>query len=100
MPKPPTAPILDAIEHAAALDAAAKPYAKKIRGIGTPELKQLLSGSWIGHALHPLLTDVVIGSLMSATVLDVLGGDDDGTAAEKLIAVVRRSRGRRVVVGR
>ena len=30
----------------------------------------------LGHALHPVPTDVVIGSWTSATVLDVLGGAD------------------------
>jgi nitrite reductase/ring-hydroxylating ferredoxin subunit len=30
---------------------------------------------------------VVIGSFVSATLLDVLGGDEDGTAAERLIGV-------------
>ena len=50
-------------------------------------LKDALSGTWLGHALHPLLTDVVIGSWTSATLLDVLGGDDDEAAAERLIAV-------------
>jgi nitrite reductase/ring-hydroxylating ferredoxin subunit len=34
-----------------------------------------------------MLTDVVIGSFTSATPLDLIGGDDDGTAAERLIAV-------------
>ena len=27
---------------------------------GTPA-KDLLSGTWLGHALHPALTDVLIG---------------------------------------
>ena len=34
-----------------------------------------------------MLTDVVIGSFISATVLDVIGGDDSGTASERLIAL-------------
>ena len=37
--------------------------------------------------MHPLLTDVVIGSWTSATLLDVLGGRESEPAAEKLIAV-------------
>jgi nitrite reductase/ring-hydroxylating ferredoxin subunit/uncharacterized membrane protein len=48
-------------------------------------LKDVLSGTWLGHALHPLLTDVVIGTFMSASLLDLLGGDDE--AAQKLIGV-------------
>jgi nitrite reductase/ring-hydroxylating ferredoxin subunit len=84
----PLEPLIDKIESAAPLDAPAKAIAAKLRGILSPApLKEALSGTWLGHALHPLLTDVVIGSLMSATLLDVLGGDEDGRASERLIAV-------------
>ena len=40
----------------------------------------------MGHALHPLLTDVVIGSWVSASMLDLVGGEDAEQAAERLIA--------------
>ena len=77
-----------AVEHAEALDEPGKKLGKAIRdSLGPGALKDTLSGTWLGHPLHPLLTDVVIGSLTSATVLDVLGGDADGEAAERLIAV-------------
>lgn len=76
------------VEHAEVLDAPGKAIGKAVRdGLGPGALKDTLSGTWLGHALHPLLTDVVIGSLVSATLLDVLGGDDDGRAAERLVAV-------------
>ena len=76
------------VERAGALDYPGKAVGKLVRGIvGPGTLKDGLSGTWLGHALHPLLTDVVIGSLVSATMLDVLGGDRDGKAAERLIAV-------------
>ena len=80
--------VADGIESASALDAPGKAIGKTVRGvIGRGELKDALSGTWLGHALHPLLTDVVIGSFVSATLLDLLGGDDDGRAAERLIAI-------------
>jgi hypothetical protein len=45
---------------------------KTVRGVvGRGKLKDALSGTWLGHALHPLLTDVVIGSFVSATLLDL-----------------------------
>ena len=76
------------VEQAGALDDAGAAIGKAVRrAIGPSEVKEALSGTWLGHALHPLLTDVVIGSLVSATLLDVLGGDRDGAAAERLIAV-------------
>lgn len=39
-------------------------------------VKDAISGTWLGHALHPPLTDVVIGSFLSGTLLDMLQSDD------------------------
>ena len=81
-------PLLEALESAELLDTPAKKVAGLVRGVIKPgAVKDALSGTWLGHALHPLLTDVVIGSFLSATLLDVLGGDDDGRASERLIGV-------------
>jgi len=71
-----------------ALDPPAKKIGKAVRSIIKPgPVKDALSGSWLGHALHPLLTDVVIGSFVSATLLDALDHGGDGRASEKLIGV-------------
>jgi nitrite reductase/ring-hydroxylating ferredoxin subunit/uncharacterized membrane protein len=35
-------------------------------------LQDFLNGSWLGHALHPVLTDVVIGGATMALFLDIL----------------------------
>ena len=79
--------VIDALESASALDAPGKQIGETVRGVFKPgALKDAISGTWLGHALHPLLTDVVIGSFMSASLLDLLGGDDE-QAAERLIAV-------------
>ncbi|MEA2211653.1 MAG: hypothetical protein QOF83_1601 [Solirubrobacteraceae bacterium] len=59
-----------------------------MRGLVPPgPIKEALSGTWLGHPVHPLLTDVVIGSFVSATLLDIIGGQDAGPASERLIAV-------------
>jgi nitrite reductase/ring-hydroxylating ferredoxin subunit/uncharacterized membrane protein len=80
--------LVDTVESAAPLDTPGKKVGKTVRGVlGTGPLKDAISGTWLGHALHPVLTDLVIGSFVSATLLDLLGGDDDGTAAERLIGV-------------
>src|SRR5690606_8609173 len=46
----------------------------------------LLLGRPMGHALHPLLTDVPIGAWMSATVLD-LSGPGARSAARRLVGL-------------
>jgi nitrite reductase/ring-hydroxylating ferredoxin subunit/uncharacterized membrane protein len=50
-------------------------------------VKDALSGSWLGHALHPLLTDVPIGLWTSALTLDWVGGRSGEAAADRLIAL-------------
>ena len=44
------------------------------RVLGTPGklLQDLLNGSWLGHSLHAVLVDVVIGAATAALLLDVL----------------------------
>src|ERR1700737_113313 len=50
-------------------------------------VKDLLSGTWLGHPLHPLLTDLPIGSFNSAMALDLLGGEDAAAGAQTLIGL-------------
>ena len=71
-----------------ALDAPAKKIGEKVRSVIAPgPVKNALSGSWLGHALHPLLTDVTIGSFTSAVALDWLGGEQAEPAAKRLIGL-------------
>jgi len=70
------------------LDSPAEAVARAVRGaIPRGGVKDALSGTWLGHALHPLLTDVPIGTWTSSLLVDVLGGRDGRRAAERLIAV-------------
>jgi uncharacterized membrane protein len=39
-----------------------------------PEAKSFLGGEWLGHPLHPLLTDLPIGFWTSSWFLDIFGG--------------------------
>jgi len=77
-----------AIESTGALDAPARIVVRTSRSaLGAGTLKDVLSGAWLGHAVHPIMTDLVIGSFTSASLLDLVGGDDDGAAAERLLAI-------------
>ena len=54
------------------------------------DLKNILSGTWIGHPLHPIVKDIPIGTWTTAALLDaagVLSGDGSfGRAADVSIA--------------
>jgi nitrite reductase/ring-hydroxylating ferredoxin subunit/uncharacterized membrane protein len=83
-----TESIAERIEQLEALDSIAEPLQAAVRR-GLPQesrLKGLLSGTWLGHPVHPPLTDVVIGTWTSALLLDLLGGDSTEEAADHLIA--------------
>ncbi|WP_051218092.1 DUF2231 domain-containing protein [Nocardioides insulae] len=62
-----------------------EPHIRKAFGTGTKG--KVLRGEWLGHALHPALTDVVLGTWTSALVLDLIGGRDSARAAQRLIGV-------------
>ena len=72
-----------------ALDGPATAIASRIRDL-LPDgggVKDVLSGTFLGHALHPLLTDVPIGAWTSATLLDLVGGKASRPAARKLVGI-------------
>jgi uncharacterized membrane protein len=65
----------------AALDAVAEPLRRR------PGLWSLLRGRPLGHALHPLLTDLPLGMWMAVNYLDVAGGRRARPAATGLLAL-------------
>lgn len=78
----------DELAKVEALDAPADAIAKRIRGwVPAGPVKDVLSGAWLGHALHPVLTDVPIGTWTSALLLDWLGGERARDGADRLIAL-------------
>ena len=88
----PTQPRLHALAEQVgrleALDGPAEAWARTVRGMLDPgPVKDLISGAWLGHALHPVLTDIPIGTWSSATMLDLVGGRRSREAAERLIGI-------------
>jgi len=76
---------LDTIERSERLDPlvnAARPLA---RSLGKGPQGAVLSGKWLGHQLHPVLTDLPIGFWTSSFILDVMGGRKARPAAQRLI---------------
>src|SRR5919197_3238307 len=49
--------------------------------------KDALAGTWLGHPLHPLLTDVTVGAWTGAFFLDLVDSESSGDAADALIGI-------------
>lgn len=47
------------------------------------ETKDLLNGVWLGHPVHPMVTDVPVGAMTTAALLDLTG---QGRAADLAVA--------------
>ncbi len=80
--------LVDRIARTTELDRLAKPLSTKV-GELVPHgpVKDILSGTWLGHPLHPLLTDLPIGFWTSAMAVDLLGGRTGRKAADRLIGL-------------
>ena len=79
--------LVDRLGEQSRLDAVAGPLRDRVADVlGSQPLKDALSGTWLGHPLHPLLTDLPIGFWTSAFTLDLLGGRRSRRAATHLVA--------------
>jgi len=79
--------LAERIGVAAFLDGPAEAVAGWVRGaVPRGPVKDTLSGTPLGHALHPLLTDLPIGTWTSAALLDLVGGRAARPASRRLIA--------------
>ena len=74
------------LERAKALDRPVHALQPWIRvWAGTGRRGSVLRGDWLGHAVHPVLTDVAVGAWVSASLLDLLGGGDTSASAQRLV---------------
>lgn len=79
--------LVERIGGSQALEEPASRAAESVRPLVSPTpVKNALSGTWLGHKLHPMLTDVVIGSWLSAGLLDLAGGKASQDSADLLVA--------------
>ncbi len=80
--------LAERIEEFRAMDPVAKRIATATGEVLRPgPVKDALSGTWMGHALHPALTDLVVGSWTSAFILDLVGGEAAEDAADTLVGI-------------
>lgn len=76
-----------AVERATFLDTPARGLESLAQALlGSPTADAALRGTWLGHAVHPLLTDFPLGAWSSATLLDLFGGRRARPAATGLVA--------------
>lgn len=75
------------LEGVRELDRAVKPLASAVDRLVKGDVKDALTGKWLGHPVHPMLTDIPIGAWTSAFVLDLFGGRRAQPAADGLIAL-------------
>jgi len=82
------------------LDGLARTAGRAVRGLvrdGTP--KDVLSGAWLGHALHPIMTNIPIGTWTSSVLLDWTGGEESRSAADRLLLTGILAAGATVATG-
>jgi nitrite reductase/ring-hydroxylating ferredoxin subunit/uncharacterized membrane protein len=74
------------LEANADLDRVADPARRAVTTVlPSGPLKDVLHGVWLGHPLHPVLTDLPIGFWTSAVVLDLVGGPAARPGADVLV---------------
>ncbi|MEA2645830.1 MAG: hypothetical protein QOE92_913 [Chloroflexota bacterium] len=76
------------LEKLEALDPISDAVAGVVKKVFQPRaLKNLVSGTWLGHQLHPVLTDLPIGFWTAAITLDMIGGEDAESSADLLVTL-------------
>ena len=79
---------LDEIERTSQLDGAADFLLDRVgKTLANGPYGDLLKGKWLGHPLHPLLTDIPIGFWTSGMMLDFLSPKQSRKAATRLIGL-------------
>jgi uncharacterized membrane protein len=88
------------LESVEVLDAPGRAAGRAVRGL-IPEgaTKDVLSGAWLGHAVHPILTDIPIGAWTSSVLLDWIGGQGSQSASDRLILAGVLAAGATVATG-
>jgi hypothetical protein len=76
-----------ALEQDARLDPAVDTLRRLTASLDGSPAGAALRGEWLGHALHPALTDLPLGMWTATTALDLFGGPDSRPAARRLLGL-------------
>ncbi|GAA4813680.1 Rieske 2Fe-2S domain-containing protein [Tomitella cavernea] len=75
------------IESLAALDRFVRPVSDAVhRAVQPTTVRNALSGTWLGHPVHPMLVAMPIGAWGMSMLFDIVGGKQGNRAASTLIA--------------
>ena len=78
--------LIHRIEASSWLDKLAAPLMALVgRAVRSRPIVNVLSGSYLGHPLHPVLTDLPIGAWSMSALLDTVGGPETHKAADLLV---------------
>lgn len=78
--------LLRRVEENPGLDPPGERLARTVAaGLDRARARNLLSGTWLGHALHPVLTDFADGAWMAGSFLDLFGPRGAAPAAQRLV---------------
>jgi uncharacterized membrane protein len=78
---------LERLETSTELDSLAQRITAMARRVESGGRGDALRGTWLGHALHPILTSVPMGCWLAAGILDVTSPRRDQPAARRLIGM-------------
>lgn len=76
-----------ALEQDTRLDPVVDTLGRLTAPFGRQAARAALGGDWMGHALHPSLTDLPLGLWTATTVLDLFGGSAARPAAQRLLGI-------------
>jgi uncharacterized membrane protein len=88
MPTSPLNSLVGELESDETLDGLGRAAGRTVRRlIPDGAVKDGLSGAWLGHPLHPILTDIPIGVWTSSVLLDWTGAENSQSASDRLILI-------------
>jgi uncharacterized membrane protein len=76
---------IERLEHDDRLDRLADGLTTVATPLSAGRRGEILRADWLGHALHPLLTDIPMGCWLAAGLLDVVGGKTGRRPATRLV---------------
>jgi len=80
--------VVEMVEGSDTLDDVSAPLSDVVQRLTSKgAVKSALAGTWLGHQLHPVLTDLPLGAWTMATALDCTAGSSGADGARRLVGL-------------